>query len=47
MSRRGWGTERVLLIIDDLDRCEPTQMLQVLESTKLLLEDEEVHARVI
>ena len=36
-------TERVLLVVDDLDRCEPKQMLEIIESTMLILDDEDVH----
>lgn len=39
-------TERVLLIVDDLDRCEPKQMLESIESTMLILDDDEVHQRL-
>lgn len=39
-------TERVLLIVDDLDRCEPKQMLEIIESTMLILDDNEVHQRL-
>jgi len=37
---------RLLLVVDDLDRCEPQQMLEVIESIKLLLEEEHLHERV-
>jgi hypothetical protein len=37
---------KVLLVVDDLDRCNAAQMLEVIESIKLLLEDEEIQKRV-
>mgnify|MGYP001030763730 CR=1 FL=1 len=46
LQRRTGRTQRVLLIIDDLDRCPPLQMLDVVESVALLLDDEEVNRRV-
>jgi hypothetical protein len=42
----GKGDERILLIVDDLDRCPPDQCIEVIESLKLLLEDPEVSRRV-
>lgn len=38
--------ERVLLVVDDLDRCEPEQMLAVIESLRLFLDDEEMSRRL-
>jgi KAP family P-loop domain len=38
--------DRVLLIVDDLDRCGPQEIVDLIESLKLLLEDEEVQDRV-
>ena len=37
---------KALLIVDDLDRCDPSQMVEIIESIKLLLEDEQIHDRV-
>jgi len=37
---------RVLLVVDDLDRCSFGQLLSVIESIKLLVEDPKVSARV-
>lgn len=42
----GRGTDRVLLVVDDLDRVSPEEMLHVVESIKLLLEDDSVRERV-
>jgi hypothetical protein len=42
----GRGAERIALIVDDLDRCDPATMLDIIESLKLLLEDPEISARV-
>ena len=38
--------ERCLLIVDDLDRCAPLQMMEIIESITLLLEDEKLHDRI-
>jgi len=40
------STKQLLLVIDDLDRCKPEQMLEIMESLKLLLEDREIHKRI-
>jgi hypothetical protein len=37
---------RILLVVDDLDRCQFEHLLAVMESIKLLLEDEEISSRV-
>lgn len=37
---------RIFLIVDDLDRCEPDQMLSVIESLRLFLDDVEVSMRL-
>lgn len=42
----GRKTDRVLFTVDDLDRCEPSQMLEIIESLKLLLEDNAIQNRV-
>lgn len=36
------GPDRVLLIVDDLDRCSPSDMLTVIENMKLLVDDDPV-----
>jgi hypothetical protein len=38
--------DRLLLIVDDLDRCQFEHLLAVMESIKLLLEDEEISRRI-
>ncbi len=40
------GPGRILLVIDDLDRCDPGAMLEVAEGLKLFLEDERIKERV-
>lgn len=40
------GPKRLLLVVDDLDRCEPTQMLEIIESVMLLLDDKEIRQRM-
>lgn len=42
----GEPPERVLLVVDDLDRCRPAHLLSVMESIKLLLEDRRISGRV-
>jgi hypothetical protein len=42
----GRTAERVLLIVDDLDRCLPQQMLEIIESVKLLVEEPGVRERL-
>jgi KAP family P-loop domain len=37
---------RILLVVDDLDRCDPQHLLSVMESIKLLLEEEPISDRV-
>jgi hypothetical protein len=38
--------QRILLIVDDLDRCGPQEIVELIESLKLLLEEGEVQRRV-
>ncbi|TPE47897.1 P-loop NTPase fold protein [Amaricoccus solimangrovi] len=38
--------DRVLLVIDDIDRCAPDEMLGVIEGTRLLLDDPVISARL-
>ena len=44
--RSGDGTQRVLLVVDDLDRCPPETILEVLESIKLLVEEPAIYQRL-
>lgn len=37
---------RLILIVDDLDRCEPEQMLAVIESLRLFVDDEPMRRRL-
>lgn len=39
--------KKCLLIVDDLDRCDPKHLLAVIESIKLMLEDAEVSNRIV
>ncbi len=43
---RSSGPHRILLVVDDLDRCESKQMLEIIESIMLLLDDVEVQNRL-
>ncbi|MFN0198570.1 MAG: P-loop NTPase fold protein [Planctomycetaceae bacterium] len=38
--------KKILLVVDDLDRCEPHQMLEVIESVMLLLDDAVIRQRL-
>jgi len=38
--------DRVLLIIDDLDRCNPLEAVEIVEAMKLLLEEEDIASRL-
>ncbi len=40
------GPSRVLLVVDDLDRCPPEQILEIIESIMLLLDDDEIQRRL-
>ena len=40
------GPKRVLLVVDDLDRCAPSQILEIVESIMLLLDDDEIKSRL-
>jgi len=40
------GPARVLLVVDDLDRCKGEQLLVVVESIKVLLEEPEISSRI-
>jgi KAP-like P-loop domain-containing protein len=42
----GASPRRILLVVDDLDRCKPEHLLSVMESIKLLIEDPEISRRV-
>jgi hypothetical protein len=42
----GSSPRKVLLVVDDLDRCKPEHLLSVMESIKLLIEDPDISSRV-
>jgi hypothetical protein len=46
IHRGGDSPRRVLLVVDDLDRCKPEHLLSVMESVKLLIEDRDISRRV-
>lgn len=46
LTKKSSGPDRVLLIVDDLDRCQPGEMLSVIEGLKLLLDLPEVAERL-
>jgi len=46
IGKRSKRPDRVLLIVDDLDRCHPDDMLNVIEGLKLLLDLPEVATRL-
>ena len=42
----GASPRKILLVVDDLDRCKPEHLLSVMESIKLLIEDPEISRRI-
>jgi hypothetical protein len=40
------GPTRILLVVDDLDRCPHEQILEIIESIMLLLDDDEIQRRL-
>lgn len=40
------GTDRILLVVDDLDRCVPDEAMVIVEAVKLLLDDRDVSDRM-
>ncbi|WFU26758.1 P-loop NTPase fold protein [Bradyrhizobium sp. CB1717] len=38
--------DKILLVVDDLDRCSPDEMLSVIENVRLLLDDKEINSRL-
>ncbi|RXH31120.1 hypothetical protein XH99_10985 [Bradyrhizobium nanningense] len=42
----GQSPQRILLIVDDLDRCAPQHLLSVMESIKLLIEEPQISCRL-
>jgi Cdc6-like AAA superfamily ATPase len=46
IRRGGSSPARLILVVDDLDRCRPEHLLSVMESIKLLIEEPEVSRRV-
>lgn len=41
------GQERVLIFVDDLDRCREEKIVEIIDALKVMLEDEEVSKRVV
>jgi hypothetical protein len=46
IRRGGSSPTRLILVVDDLDRCRPEHLLSVMESIKLLIEEPEISRRV-
>jgi hypothetical protein len=44
--QRPTGAQRILLVVDDLDRCEADEAMTIIEAIKLLLDDAEMQERV-
>jgi predicted enzyme related to lactoylglutathione lyase len=42
----GASPRKILLVVDDLDRCKPEHLLSVMESIKLLIEDPDISSRI-
>jgi hypothetical protein len=45
-KRQSGPTSKVLLVLEDLDRCKPGEMLEIIESVFLLLDDEVFRTRM-
>ncbi|MGL6194485.1 MAG: P-loop NTPase fold protein, partial [Thermoguttaceae bacterium] len=43
---RKWKTKRILLIVDDLDRCESDNILEIIESIQLLCREKVLESRL-
>ena len=39
--------EKIILIVDDIDRCDESKIIQVIDSFRVVLEDEEISKRLI
>jgi len=46
VSYKAMKLRRILLIVDDLDRCSPDELNEILESIVLMLEDQEIQKRL-
>jgi hypothetical protein len=46
LLRQPVGLRRILLVVDDLDRCQTDEAMAIIEAVKLLLDDPEMQARV-
>jgi hypothetical protein len=46
LGRKPKQHERLLLVVDDLDRCDPDQMIAVIESLRLFLDEQEMSQRL-
>lgn len=47
IGRFGVKRKRLLLYIEDLDRCEPENMVDIVESLRVVLENEELRKRLV
>lgn len=41
------GKNKVLLVVDDIDRCEEERIIQIIDSLRVMLEDGEISERVV
>jgi hypothetical protein len=41
------GTKRILLFVDDLDRCSQEQMIDIIDSLRIMLDDEQITSHIL
>lgn len=41
------GDKRILLFVDDLDRCNEAQIIEIIDSLRVILDDEEIKKRIL
>ncbi len=46
-NKNGETSQRILLFVDDLDRCSEDRIIQVVDALRVMLEDSEIASRVI
>lgn len=47
VSEKSVGKEKLLLFVDDIDRCSEQKIIQIIDALKVMLEDEEISKRLI
>jgi len=46
IPQRKLGKEKIVLFVDDIDRCSEEKLLQVIDSLRVILEDEDIYKRL-